>query len=172
MRRAIAGFALLALAAGAASAASSWRLSPYGLGPLEVGMTADQAARTVGLRRAPPRGVGGDESCWEFQAGPPFSGLWMMVQHGRVVRVSLGKGSDFHTERGTAVGDREQRVRAAYGAGLRAQPNAYASPPGHYLTWVVPDRSYAIKFSTDARGTVTEIDAGRPGPVAAPEGCQ
>ncbi len=171
MARAISAFAILALAAPAA-AAPPWRLSPYGLGPLEVGMTADRVARTIGLRRAPPPGVGGDESCWEFQAGPRLPGVWMMVQHGLVVRVSLGKGSALRTERGIAIGESERNVRAAYGAGLRVQPNAYAAAPAHYLTWTIPDRSYAIKFSTDSRGRVTEIDAGRPGPVAAPEGCQ
>ena len=116
-------------------------------------------------------GVGDDESCREFQAGPRLPGVWMMVQHGRVVRVSLGKGSRVRTERGLAGGEGESRVRAAYGAGLRIQPHAYAAPPAHYLTWMVPDRGYAIKFSTDAHGRITEIDAGRPGPVAAPEGC-
>ena len=172
MVRVAAAFALLALTASAASAASPWRLSPYGLGPLEVGMTADRAARVVGLRGTPRPGVGGDESCWELQAGPRLPGVWMMIQHGLVVRVSLGKGSRLRTERGLGLGDTERAVWAAYGPNLRVQPNAYASPPAHYLTWTVPDRGYAIKFSTDVRGRVTEIDAGRPGPVAAPEGCQ
>ena len=168
---AITAVAGLALAADA-FAAGSWRLSPYGLGPLEVGMTADRAARAVGIRGRAHPGVGGDETCWELQAGPRYPGVWMMIQRGRVVRVSLGKGSRLRTERGLGVGDNERSVRAAYGGALRSEPHAYAAPPARYLTWSTPDRRYAIRFSTNEGGRITEIDAGRPRAVAAPEGCQ
>lgn len=150
-------------------------LGPDGWGPLRIGMTRDEVVAAAGPD-ANPELVGGPEpeQCDEFRPARAPEGMLVMVQQGRLTRITLMRDSPVRTDRGLAVGDSAAAVRAAYGAELTASPHKYVDAPAEYLTvWTSAppaDDARGIRYVVGADGRVTHVHAGD-GSIEYVEGC-
>lgn len=134
-------------------AASPELLSSEGWQGLRIGMTRQQVVATLG-EDANPDAVGGADpaQCDEFRPVRAPEGMLLMLERGRLTRISLGDPALVETEGGLAVGDSAARVRRHYGERVRASPHKYVAAPAEYLTvWSVAPPA------TDARGVVYEV---------------
>jgi hypothetical protein len=161
--------------------ASAPALTAEGWGPLRVGMTLADATRALGPD-ADPEAVGGPEPavCDQFRPARAPEGLLVMVEEGRVSRISLIEGSAVKTERGLGIGAAASDVRAAYGAALVAEPHKYAEAPAEYLTiwdggakppaYVEDPAARGLRYVIETGGKVATIHAGGPS-IQYVEGC-
>ena len=154
-------------------APETWVLTSEGLGPLRIGMTLAEITAAAGPD-SDPEAVGGPEpeSCDQFRPERAPDGVIVMVQDGRLTRISLGEGSRIATDRGIRVGDPAARVRAAYGSSLTEMPHEYIEAPAAYLThwdgnvrpgaggYVEDPAARGIRYETDERKRVTLIHGG------------
>jgi hypothetical protein len=156
-------------------------LTAEGWGPLRIGMTLAEITAALGPD-ADPQAVGGaePESCDQFRPQRAPQGMLLMVEAGRLTRISLIPQAKVKTDHGLGLGATAAQVRAAYGGKLEATPHKYVDAPAEYLTvWAkggvaadgaVPDYSRGIQFVVDATGEVGTIHAGGPS-ILYVEGC-
>jgi len=157
----------------AAPAAESWVLTGEGIGPLRIGMTLAEITAAAGPD-SDPEGVGGPEpeACDQFRPERAPEGVIVMVEQGRLTRISLDEGARVATDRGIRVGDPAGRVREAYGAALSESPHECVEAPAAYLTYwagnvrageggyVEDPAARGIRYETDERQRVTVIHGG------------
>lgn len=88
------------------------RLSIYGLGPIRLGMTVEEAERTgeLALRGRKEQQA---QSCYYVRHELPDGAIQLLVKHGKVAAVSVF-GSAFATVSGVYVGDPDSKVKALY----------------------------------------------------------
>jgi hypothetical protein len=153
--------------------AETWVLTSEGLGPLRIGMTLAEITAAAGPD-SEPDAVGGPEpeSCDQFRPARAPTGVIVMVQEGRLTRISLDEGARVATDRGLRVGDPASRVRAAYGSALAEMPHEYIEAPAAYLThwdgsvrpgaegYVEDPTARGIRYETDEHKRVTVIHGG------------
>lgn len=149
-------------------------LTPHGWGPLSIGMTLEEVTRAAG-EDANPEAVGGPEPevCDEFRPERAPRGMIVMIERGRLTRISLGSGSEVRDFRGLAVGDSASVVRRAHGEELVASPHKYQEAPAEYLTvWgdSVSAEPRGMVYEVGRHGTVQRIHAGGPS-IQYVEGC-
>ena len=128
-------------------------LTPQGWGPLRIGMTRAQVVAAAG-EDANPAAVGGPEPerCDEFRPAEAPQGMLVMIENGRLTRISLSAGTDVVTEAGFGVGASADSIAAAYGGCAALSPHKYLAAPGAYITvWEI------APGAGDARGIVYEI---------------
>lgn len=146
------------------------RISLDGIGPVDIGMTLDEASAAAGvpIRVRPNQPF---ENCaFARPDGAEFDGLAFMVINGRIERVD-GHGP-FKTVSGMGVGNTEADVFRTYGDRIRVEGHAYVRG-GHYLVYTPNDpglQHLSLLFETDGE-RVTTFRAGLRGAVASPEGC-
>jgi hypothetical protein len=143
-------------------------LADSGLGPIILGMTAEQANAAVGGALELPQGVTPRGCDYAYPRG--VADLGFMIEQGRLVRVDVRR-SDIRTALGAGVGDARARVEALYGGKLQISLNQYTH--GHDLAVLPADtiaRPYRIIFEVE-QGVVTAIRAGRLPQVEYVEGC-
>lgn len=157
------------------------QLTAEGWGPLRVGMTLAEITTAAGPD-SDPEAVGGPdpESCDIFHPARAPEGLRVMVEDGRLTRVSLSSPTELKTDRGFGPGDTAAAVKAAYGADAKASAHEYQEAPAEYLTvWTTGagDEPYVrspdargIRYEIDQSGTVAAIHAGGPS-IQYVEGC-
>ena len=129
-----------------------------------------------------PDVVGGPEPelCDQFRPARAPEGLLVLVEEGRLSRITAMSGSDVETDNGLRVGATAAEVRAAYGALVNAEPHEYQDPPAEYLTiWTrggasggeaAPPDSRGIRYEVGDNGKVAFIHAGGPS-IQYVEGC-
>ena len=156
-------------------AASEAVLTAEGWGPLRIGMTLEEVTAAAG-EDANPEAVGGPEPevCDEFRPARAPDGMIVMVEDGRLTRISLGARSTVRTDRGFGVGDEAEAVAAAYGATAERSPHKYVEAPAEYVTvWSrgagTPD-ARGIVYEIGGDGRVWRIHAGGPS-IRYVEGC-
>jgi hypothetical protein len=155
--------------AGHAAPASGPVLTPLGVGHLRVGMTLAQARAASGRRIVDSPEI--TTGC--RYASVPSLRVALMLLHGRIARIDVGRGSPVHALGGIRRGDTEADVRAFFGPKVVETQHAYV-PAGSYLTVGWRSGRYAkrgIRFETNENGTVTSIYAGRHDPIRYIEGC-
>src|SRR3546814_1740831 len=81
-----------------------------------------------------PDAVGGPEpeSCDIFHPARAPEGLRVMVEDGRLTRVSLSNPTEVKTDRGFGPGDTAAAIKAAYGEDVAARPHEYEGAPAEY----------------------------------------
>lgn len=145
-------------------------LTADGWGPLAVGMTMAQITAALGPD-ADPDAVGGaePERCDQFRPARAPAGLLVMVEDGRLSRISLINDSNIVTDRGFGLGASASAVKAAYGRAAVATPHKYSDAPAEYVTvWKGGPRAPDPDVKPSARGIVYEVDAqGRVGMIHA-----
>jgi len=102
-------------------------------------------------------------------SGAP-NGLAIMLEAGRITRISLEPGSIVKAGKGIAVGDAEAQVRAAYPSGLVEEHHKYEAAPAKYLTLWTEANVRGIRFVIGEDGKVDAIHAGGPS-ITYVEGC-
>lgn len=150
-------------------------LTAEGWGPLRIGMTRDEVIATVGAN-ANPEAVSAAEpsECEQFRPMEMPPGTLVMIERGRLSRISLGPGSELKTEEDLGVGDPAAAVKAAYGDRAITTPHKYEPAPSEYITvWttrgVGPD-ARGIVYEIGQDGRVSHIHAGS-GSIQYVEGC-
>lgn len=143
-----------------APALSSNRITAQGWGPLMIGMTLAEVAAAAGPDSNPGSVGGADpESCDQFRPANAPEGVLVMMQQGRLTRISLVEMSDIDTDRGLGIGDSAAAVKAAYGAAAIVAPHKYQDAPAGYITvWDGGPRTEPYVQDQAARGLVYEID--------------
>lgn len=128
-------------------------LTADGWGPLRIGMTRQEVIAAAG-DDANPDAVGGSEpeQCDEFRPSRAPEGMLVMIEQGRLTRISVSDGARVTTEEDFAVGDAASVLKAAYGDRAEVTPHKYVPAPAEYLTVWQTDPS-----GTDARGIVYEV---------------
>lgn len=158
-----------------ASPSRTAALTAQGWGPLRIGMARAEVERALGPDADPNAAGGPDpERCDQFRPARAPKGMIVMVEDGRLTRVSLVRGAKLATDRGIALGTPASAVQAAYGRALRRERHEYVPPPGAYLThWAggvgTPD-ARGIRYEIGADGRVEAIHAGGPS-ITYVEGC-
>ena len=149
------------------------RLSLQGIGPVNVGMTLDEASAAAGTPiRTRPGDPFGPECEFAYAAAVPE--VTFMVFHGRIARVDVtrSRGDRVTTVSGIGSGSTEDEVKRVYPGRIQVQRHPYV-PTGHYLVYVPADSNLAhlsMIFETDGR-VVTTFRSGLKGAVAQIEGC-
>ncbi len=155
-------------------------LTSEGLGEMRIGMTLAELTAVAGPD-ANPGQVGGAEPavCDEFHPARAPEGVNVMIQDGRLARITLIRQSAIKTDRGVGLGDTAAAVRQAYGAALIAQPHKYAPAPAEDLfawsrggsnAYVQDPNARGIRYEINAEGRVQMIHAGAPA-IQLVEGC-
>ena len=156
-------------------------LTAEGYGPLRIGMTLAEVTAALGPD-SDPEAVGGPEPemCDQFRPARAPEGLLVMMEDGRLTRITLMSGSEIQTDKGLRVGATAAQVRAAYGPAIRSGHHKYQDPPAEYLTaWTrggagdeeaAPPDSRGIRYEVDQEGKVALIHAGGPS-IQYVEGC-
>lgn len=152
-----------------------------GWGPLRVGMSLAQITAAVGPD-ANPEAVGGADpaQCDQFRPIRAPQGVLVMVENGRLSRISLINNSQLKSDRGLGLGAAPAAVVAAYGPALRVEPHKYESAPAQYLTFwsrgggsasgPIGSDSRGVRYEIDGSGKVASIHAGGPS-ISYVEGC-
>ncbi|HET9427326.1 MAG TPA: hypothetical protein VFO69_03110 [Allosphingosinicella sp.] len=161
--------------------AAAMVLTPEGYGPLRIGMSLADVVTALGPD-SDPDSVGGAEPevCDQFRPVRAPEGLLVMVEEGRLTRISLMRGAEVATDRSLRVGASAAEVRAAYGSLVRAGPHKYQDAPAEYLTvWtrggagdeaIAPPDSRGLRYEIGQDGKVASIHAGGPS-IQYVEGC-
>ena len=157
-------------------------LTAEGFGPLRIGMTRAEVVAALG-EDDDSEAVGGPdpESCDEFRPARAPAGLLVMIEAGRLTRISLVDGSTVKTDRGLGLGATAAAVRAAYGPALQAEPHKYEDAPAEYLSvWAkdapkdekspAPETARGIVYEVGSKGVVQAISGGGPS-ILYVEGC-
>lgn len=151
-------------------------LTAEGWGPLRIGMTRDEITAALGPD-ANPGAVGGADpaQCDQYRPQRAPDGMLLMVEGGRLTRISLTRDSQVKTDRGLGLGATPPEVVSAYGAAIRSEPHKYEGPPANYLTvWTHGDgadpASRGIRYEVTGSGKVMLIHAGGPS-ITYVEGC-
>jgi hypothetical protein len=145
-------------------------LTPKGLGPLAIGMTDAQARAAVG-----PANIEADtgteisETCTEIKLQGEYDGVYLMIEEGKLSRISATEDSPVRTDKGVGLGARPADVMAAYPNAM-SEPHKYEDAPAAYLTaWTVPGQEGTV-FEVNSQGVVGSINAGGPS-IQYVEGC-
>lgn len=148
---------------------SDLALSEDGLGPIQIGMTLDEAVSMGLLNERPDIKAACDFVFPAVGTGIPF-GVNVMVVRRKIARIDVDTGL-VTTEDGAKIGDSEDRIKSIYGDELQIEPHKYIEG-GHYLTVMGDSASAgkAIVFETDGK-SVTMFRSGRLPEVKWVEGC-
>jgi hypothetical protein len=109
------------------------------------------------------------EHC-SFVAPAEHTNIALMIVGGKFVRTDVDEPGVFTAE-GIQVGDKEERVKKAYGSNLKVEPHAYDGPEWHYLTVRSENGRYGIRFETDGNRVVMYY-AGTYKAIQYIEGCE
>jgi len=146
-------------------------LTPKGMGPLTIGMTDAEARAAVGAANIEgDTGTELSESCTEIKLKGEWPGIYLMIEEGKLSRISVGDASTLKTDKGIGLGATPAQVMAAY-PDAKSEPHKYEeSPPAAYLTvWTTPDKEGTV-FEVNGQGVVGSIHAGGPS-IQYVEGC-
>ncbi len=156
-------------------------LTADGFGPLKIGMTLAEVTAALGPD-SNPNAVGGPEpeSCDEFRPERAPEGVMVMIQEGKLTRISLVEMSAIKTDKGLGLGDTSETIKAAYGDQAKATPHKYQDKPAEYITWwtggpraepyVEDETARGIVYEIDGTGKAGAIHAGGPS-IQYVEGC-
>ena len=155
-------------------------LTSQGWGPLRVGMTIAEVTAAAGAD-ANPDAVGGADpaTCDEFHPARAPEGLRVLMEDGRLARITVARNAAVKTDRGFGVGSLATDIKAAYGGGVVAQPHKYVGPPAEDLfawatggstAYVTDPAARGVRYEIDGDGKVSMIHVGGPA-IQLVEGC-
>lgn len=150
-----------------------------GIGPLTIGMTRAEVVTALGDTRTPNAAQIPGE-CEEFSPQRAPEGLRVMLEQGKLSRITIARDATVKTDKGLGLGDTADAVKTAYGDQAQASPHKYSEKPAEYITWwkggprsepyVQDAAARGIKYEVDGTGKVSMIHAGGPS-IQLVEGC-
>ncbi len=142
-----------------------------GLGPVRVGMTAEEATEASGLVFvAPAPGVVEATPGCGFGRVDGFDGVGFMLIDGAIARVDVFSGPTA-TASGAMIGSTEDEIKTLFPGVITVSPHQYVD--GNYLTLTPTAESlvdFRVVFETDGQ-VVTSYRSGRTPEVEWIEGC-
>ena len=155
-------------------------LSAEGLGPVRIGMSLADLTAAWGAD-SNPAAVGGaePETCDQFHPAGAPEGVIVMLQDGKLSRISLIRDAKVKTDRGFGLGDTALAIKQAYGGAIVAQPAKYeAAPAEDLISWsrggstsyVQDPTARGVRYEVDQTGKVSAVHAGDPS-IQLVEGC-
>jgi hypothetical protein len=160
------------LGAAALQTITNWTVHLRHAGPMQIGMTLEEARRIVNDPNAKLATPGDNvEECGFLQSQTLPDGLELMFSRGRLVRIDVRKHGIL-TASGAGVGDTEARIQNLYPGHIQVTPHHYDSD-GHYLIYKpqdAADQGFELLFET-SHGKVTSFRIGFREPVSWVEGC-
>jgi hypothetical protein len=155
-------------------------LTAEGLGGMRIGMTLAELTAVAGADSTPNQPGGAEPAvCDEFHPVNAPEGVNVMIQNGRLARITLIRASTIKTDRGFGLGDQASAIKQAYGSGLIAQPHKYSPAPAEDLfawsrggssSYVQDENARGIRYEINTEGRVGMIHAGGPA-IQLVEGC-
>lgn len=134
-------------------------LTSDGWGVLRIGMTEDELRQAVGTSSSPvsngsPRPV----ECVEFHPDQAPEGVSVMVESGRVTRISLTGKAQIKTGKKLGLGASAEKVKDAYDGDAIVTPAKYDPAPAEDITvWTHGAKPEPYVQSPDARGLRYQI---------------
>ena len=104
-------------------------------------------------------------------SSPDFPGVYVIVEGGKVRRITIGERSDVKLIEGIGTGSTEAEVRAAF-PGFRLAAHKYVDPPAKYLT--APNAEGgdpALRFEIGEDSRVSLVHVGTMPVLGYVEGC-
>lgn len=147
------------------------KLALKGIGPIQVGMTVDEASRAAGVRLVKSYEPLNEEYCSYFKPQGEPKGISFMVAKGRIARVDISN-EQVTTIKGVKIGDTEEKILQVYPGQIKAIKNPLGGP-GNNLTFVPQDKAdsqYRLIFQT-RNNRVTSFRSGKLPEVEYLEGC-
>jgi hypothetical protein len=147
------------------------KLALKGIGPIQVGMTVDEASRAAGVRLVKSYEPLNEEYCSYFKPQGEPKGISFMVAKGRIVRVDISN-EQVTTIKGVKIGDTEEQIIKVYPGQIKVIKNPLGGP-GNNLTFVPQDKAdsqYRLIFQT-RNNRVTSFRSGKLPEVEYIEGC-
>lgn len=156
-------------------------LTAEGLGAVRIGMTKAEVTQAWG--DIAPNTVGGAEPavCEEYHPVNAPAGVNVLIENGRLARITLIRDATFKTDRGFGVGDTAAAIKTAYGTALIAQPHKYSPAPAEDLfawsvgapqgeAYVQDPAARGVRYEINGEGRVGMVHAGGPA-IQLVEGC-
>ena len=164
----------------AAPAPEASLVTAEGLGPVRIGMSRAEVVGVWG-EDAAPEAVGGAEPevCDIFHPVNAPAGVTVMIQNGRLSRITLMRDATLKTDRGFGLGDTAMAIKESYGGAIVAQPHKYEPAPAEDLfawsrggstQYVTDPAARGVRYEVGADGKVKMIHAGDPS-IQLVEGC-
>lgn len=164
----------------AAPAADPNILTADGLGAARIGMSKADLVAAWG-DRANPNLVGGAEPevCDQFNPTRAPDGVNVMIQDGKLTRITLMRDAKIKTDRGFGLGDTAMAIKQAYGGSIFAQPHKYQDAPAEDLfawakggssAYVTDPSARGVRYEIGSDGKVMMVHAGDPS-IQLVEGC-
>lgn len=164
----------------AAPAADPNILTADGLGAARIGMSKADLVAAWG-DRANPNLVGGAEPevCDQFHPTRAPDGVNVMIQDGKLTRITLMRDAKIKTDRGFGLGDTAMAIKQAYGGSIFAQPHKYQDAPAEDLfawakggssAYVTDPSARGVRYEIGSDGKVMMVHAGDPS-IQLVEGC-
>ncbi|WP_292024427.1 MULTISPECIES: hypothetical protein, partial [unclassified Brevundimonas] len=155
-------------------------LTAEGLGAARIGMSKADLIAAWG-DRANPNAVGGAEPevCDQFHPARAPQGVNVMIQDGKLTRITLMRDARIKTDRGFGLGDTAMAVKQAYGGSIFAEPHKYQAAPAEDLfawskggstNYVTDPSARGVRYEIGTDGKVMAIHAGGPS-IQLVEGC-
>lgn len=130
------------------------------LGPIEWGMSVEEAQKVLGERISGDKDAFGNPLCYYVYAESVPEGVGFMVEEERIVRVDIDVPG-ISTRSGISVGDSETELLSTYPQRLNKTENKYAESISDYI--YVPqdteDKEYRLLFEVE-NGTIIHMRAG------------
>jgi hypothetical protein len=142
-----------------------------GAGPLQIGMTLEEAADELAIPLI-PLGTNLSGECSYYQLDTTAQALGLMVVDDLIIRLDIWPGSTLATVSEVAIGSTEEFVKEQYPGQIEETPNPYTD--GKYLTFIPNDPElslYRLVFETDNAGKVVQYRTGQFPAVTWPDGC-
>ena len=102
---------------------------------VKIGMTRTEIVAAVGDNSV-PGAVGGPEPdvCDEFHPARAPDGLYVMIEDGKLSRITVTELSKLKTLDGFGIGDAPDAIKNFYGTRATATPHKYQDTPAEYIT--------------------------------------
>lgn len=149
-----------------------WKLSIYGVGPIQVGMSIAAAERAAEITLAGELDPEISETCYYVTPVGDLSGLSFMVIDGQIARIEVTSPSRITTLSGARIGSSVEALQDLWPERLQEADDLVID--GDAVAFVPrdeADQEYRVVFELDADGLVTTMRSGLLPAVGFVEGC-
>lgn len=153
-------------------------LTADGYGPLRIGMSAAEVEAAMGPDDDPANANSDTpETCDQWRPARAPADMMVMIEDGRLTRISVFGESTVRTDRGVGVGANAAEVKSIYGDNLESDEDPFEPGVGYLTVWKDgrpptdgDESARGVRYSVGEDGAVTSIRVGSPS-ILYEEGC-